>query len=625
MEEKKEKEIEARFSGDRSVGPRRAGPARGAGRPASRGFRPQPGGTRGGRSPFGARPGIAPRPFAVSRAAHDPDAVRFVPLGGLEEVGRNMMFFEYRDEIIIVDMGLQFPEEATPGIDFIIPNVSYLETKKQNIKALVLTHAHLDHIGAIPYLMGKIGNPTVYATALTKAIIEKRQEEFPNAPRLKIQVVKNWDSFKLSKYFEAQFFAVAHTVPDTTGVVLKTPVGNMVHFADFRIDYDAEGNPQGVEEYAKVGRMGVHTLLIDSTNAEEEGISLSEKIVEKNLEALFLQADGRIIVGIFSSMVTRIGEIIKIAEKLGRRVAILGRSMKDNVQIAQNLGYIKPKKDTLIPPEELHKYRDDKVLMLATGAQGEANASLMKIITGEHRFVQIKKNDTAIFSSSIIPGNERSVQVLKDNLARQGAIIHHSKTVDIHASGHAPKEDLKLVMRLIKPQHVIPIHGHFFMRSVNTQNAKEAGIPKERSLLMDNGQVALMTKDALKLTEESVPAFYVMVDGLGVGDVSEVVLRDRRVLAEEGMVVVIVTIDRRSGRIIKNPDIISRGFIYLKENQEMLEEMRRRIRTVISRVSPKEQETMTDYLKNLLRDQIGQYLFNKTRRRPMVLPVVIEV
>ncbi|MBI2037212.1 MAG: ribonuclease J [Candidatus Liptonbacteria bacterium] len=514
-----------------------------------------------------------------------------MPLGGLEEVGRNMMFFEYRDEIIIVDMGLQFPEEATPGIDFIIPNVSCLEPKKQNIKAVILTHAHLDHIGAIPYLIGKIGNPTVYATALTKAIIEKRQEEFPNAPRLKIQVVKNWDSFKLSKYFEAQFFAVAHTVPDTTGVVLKTPVGNMVHFADFRIDYDAEGNPQGVEEYAKVGRMGVHTLLIDSTNAEEEGISLSEKIVEKNLEALFLQAEGRIIVGIFSSMITRIGEIIKIAEKLGRRVAILGRSMKDNVQIAQNLGYIKPKKDTIVPSEELRKYRDDKVLMLATGAQGEA----------------------------------KSVQVLKDNLARQGAIIHHSKTVDIHASGHAPKDDLKLVMRLIAPRHVIPIHGHFFMRSVNTQNAKEAGIPKERTLLMDNGQVAHMTKDALKLTEESVPAFYVMVDGLGVGDVSEVVLRDRRVLAEEGMVVIIVTIDRRNGRIIKNPDIISRGFIYLKENQEMLEEMRRRIRTVISRVSPKEQETMTDYLKNLLRDQIGQYLFNKTRRRPMVLPVVIEV
>lgn len=586
-------------------------------RPPVRVFRPHAGAARDGRG--------SPGPFVMRREQQDVDAVRFVPLGGLEEVGRNMMFFEYKDEIVIIDMGFQFPEETTPGIDFIIPNVAYLESKKQNVKALVLTHAHLDHIGAIPYLIGKVGNPTIYATALTKAIIEKRQEEFPNAPRLKIQVVKNWDSFKLSKYFEAQFFAVAHTVPDTTGVVLKTPMGNMVHFADFRIDYDMEGNPQGIEEFAKVGRMGVHTLLIDSTNADEEGISLSERIVEKNLEALFNQSEGRIIVGIISSMIMRIGEIIKIAEKLGRRVAILGRSMKDNVQIAQNLGYIKPKKDTLIPAEEIHKYRDDKVLMLTTGAQGESNASLAKIATGESRFVKIKTGDTMIFSSSIIPGNERSVQVLKDVIARQGAIIYHSKTMDVHASGHAPKEDLKLVMRLIKPKFVIPIHGHYFMRSMNTQNAREAGIPKENALLMDNGQVAHITKDALKLTEESVPAFYVLVDGLGVGDVSEVVLRDRRVLAEEGMVVIIVTLDRKNGRIIKNPDIISRGFIYLKENQEMLEEMRRRIRTIFSRVSPKEQEAMTDYLKNLLRDQIGQYLFNKTRRRPMVLPVIIEV
>ncbi|MDP3947577.1 MAG: ribonuclease J [bacterium] len=558
-------------------------------------------------------------------ASNGVDAVRFVPLGGLEEIGRNMMFFEYKDEIIIIDMGFQFPEEATPGVDWIIPNVTYLESKKQNVKAVLLTHAHLDHIGAVPYLIGKVGNPTIYTTALTKAVIEKRQAEFPNAPRLKIQVVKNWDSFKLSKYFEAQFFGVAHTVPDTTGVVLKTPVGNMVHFADFRIDYDAEGNPQGEGEFAKVGRMGVHTLLIDSTNADEEGISLSEKIVEKNLELLFNKAEGRIIVGIISTMVMRIGEIIKIAEKLGRRVTILGRSIKDNVQIAQNLGYIKPKKDTIIPAEELHKYRDNKVLMLVAGAQGESNASLAKIANGENRFVKLKTGDTVAFSSSIIPGNERSVQAIKDNIARQGAVIYHSKTMDIHSSGHAPKEDLKLVMRLIKPKFVIPIHGYYFMRAVNTQNAQEAGIPKENALLMDNGQVALMTKENLKLTPESVPAFYVMVDGLGVGDVSEVVLRDRMVLAEEGMVVVIVTLDHKNGRVIKNPDIISRGFIYLKENQEMLEEMRRRIRMILSRVSPKEQEVMTDYVKNLLRDQIGQYLFNKTHRRPMILPVVIEV
>jgi len=550
--------------------------------------------------------------------------LRFVPLGGLEEIGRNCMFFEYKNEIIIIDAGLQFPEDETPGVDYIIPNISYLESKKSNIQAIIFTHAHYDHIGALPHVIQRLGNPPIYATALTKGIIEKRQEDFPNSPKLNVNIVKNGDRVQLSNYFEAEFFGIPHTIPENTAVILKTPIGNLVNSSDFKIEYDAEGNPQGMEELERIGKTGIHTLFIDSTRAEEEGRSLSEKVVEKNLEEIFRKAGGRIIVATFASLLTRINEIIKIAERLGRKVALSGYSMKTNVQIAQNLGFIKPKQGTIVSLEEISKFRDEKLLILSTGAQGESKASLMRIVSGEHRQIKIRPGDIVVLSSSVIPGNERSVQVVKDNLSRQGAMVYHSALVDIHASGHAPKEDLKLMMKLIKPKFVVPIHGYYFMRAVNAQSAREMGFSKGNVILMDNGQVAELTKDNFRITGETVPAFYVMVDGLGVGDVEEVVLRDRRSLAQEGMVVIIVTLDRGHGRLLKNPDIISRGFIYLKENQEILDDIRKRIRGLLSRL-PTYQEAEPDYIKTLIRDQIGQFLYNKTKRRPMILPVVIEV
>jgi len=554
----------------------------------------------------------------------NPDALRLIPLGGLEEVGRNCSFLEYKNEIVIIDVGLQFPEDETPGIDYIIPNIQYLEKKKENIHGIILTHGHYDHIGALPHLLARLGNPPIYATSITKAIIEKRQDDFPNSPKLNVVTVKNEMTVRVSQNFEAYFFGVPHTIPETTGVLMKTPIGNICHFADFRVDYNDDGEPQGLEEFEKVGKMGVHTFMVDSTNAEKPGHSVSEKTVERNLEEIFKAADGRIIVATFASLITRIAEIIKIAEKLGRKVALSGYSMKTNIQIAQTLGFVKAKEGTIIPIEEVNKVKDNKVLVLSTGAQGESNASLMKIINGEHRHLKIKPGDTFVLSSSIIPGNERSVQTVKDNLARQGAIVYHSSLVDIHSSGHAPKEDLKLVMKLINPKYLVPVHGYYFMRAANGNTAREAGIPKENIILMDNGQVAELTKDSFTLTKETVPAFYVMVDGLGVGDVEEVVLRDRRALAAEGMIVIIVTIDREKSRLLKNPDIISRGFIYLKENQELLDEIRKRLRSLLQRL-PSYREVETDYLKTLIRDQVGQFLYNKTKRRPMILPVVIEI
>ena len=593
------------------------------------------------RGPRGAAPGAArktasdSRKWASSSMPHNVahtvssdgpkrDTLRLVPLGGLEEVGRNCSFLEYKNEIVVIDVGLQFPEEETPGIDYIIPNISYLEKRKENIHAIILTHGHYDHIGALPHVLERLGNPTIYATSITKAIIEKRQEDFPNAPKMKVILVKNGDEIKLSNYFTGYFFGVPHTIPETTGVLLKTPIGNVVHFADFRIDYDDKDNPQGLEEFAAIGKMGVHTFMVDSTNAEKEGHSLSEKTVEKNLEEIFKQAKGRIIVATFASLLTRIGEIIKICERLGRHVAFSGYSMKTNVQIAQDLGFIKAKEGTIVPMEEAHRIKDDKLLILSTGAQGESNASLMKIITGEHRHITIKPGDTFVLSSSVIPGNEKSVQSVKDNLARQGAIVYHSALVDIHSSGHAPKEDIKLVIELLKPKYLMPVHGYYFMRAANGVTAQNAGVPKENVILMDNGQVAELTKDDFKITQETVPAYYVMVDGLGVGDVEEIVLRDRRALAQEGMLVIISTFDRDKGKLLKNPDIISRGFIYLKENQDIVDEVRKRVRNITQRL-PNYRDIEPDYLKTLIRDQVGQFIYTKTRRRPMILPVIIEI
>ncbi len=430
---------------------------------------PKPLGTSVQHSKMGPKPQVARDP----NEKQNPDAVRLVPLGGLEEIGRNCSFLEYKNEIVIIDMGLQFPEEETPGIDYIIPNVEYLEKKKQNIAAIILTHGHYDHIGALPHVLARIGNPPIYATSITKAIIEKRADDFPNAPKMNIQLIKDGDEIKLSNNFIALFFGVPHTIPETTGVMLKTPIGNIVHFADFRLDYDDEGNVHGTEEFERLGKMGVHTFMVDSTAAERPGHSVSEKTVEKNLEEIFRAAEGRIAVATFSSLITRIAEIIKIAEKIGRKVALNGYSMKTNIQIAQNLGFVKAKEGTLISVEEISKYKDDKVLILTTGAQGESNAGLMKIINGEHRSIKIKPGDTFVLSSSVIPGNERSVQTVKDNLARQGAIVYHSALVDIHSSGHAPKGDIGLVIKLLKPKFLMPIHGYYFMRAANGITARE--------------------------------------------------------------------------------------------------------------------------------------------------------
>ena len=553
------------------------------------------------------------------------DTVYYVPLGGLEEVGRNCSFFEYNDEIVIIDMGIQFPEEETPGVDWIIPNTSYLEKKKKNIRGLLITHGHYDHFGAIPYVLERLGNPTIYGTRLIREIIQKRLSETPNVPKMHFIEIKNHDTVKLSEHFTAEFFGVSHTVPDTTGVALHTPAGVMVHFADFRLDYDQEDTVQNLQEFERLSKLGIHSLFLDSTNADFEGHSVSEKLVEANLEKTFLAAEGRIILSTIASMITRMAEIVKIAEKIGRKVVINGRSMKDNLEIAKQLGYIKYKPDTLVRIEELHKHKDNKILILSTGAQGQKSAGLMRIANGEHKQIHIKPGDTLIFSSSVIPGNERGVQTLKDNFARQGAVVITNNDLDIHSSGHAPGDDLTMIAKICKPKFIIPIHGFYFKRAANIQNMKKIGIGKERVILMDNGQVAELSRDNIVVTDKTVDAFYVLVDGLGVGDVKEVVLRDRQMLSQDGIFVMIAAVDAQTGKVKGSPDIISRGFIYLKESHELLAQSRHLVRRVIEESTTKMHPINWTHVRDNVREKLGSFLFQKTKRRPMVLPVIIEV
>ncbi len=553
------------------------------------------------------------------------EPIRIIPLGGVEEIGRNMTVIEYGNDIVVIDAGLQFPIEETPGIDYIIPNTKYLEAKKNKIRGLIISHGHMDHVGAIPYLMDKLGYPPIYTTKLTKAMILKRQEEFPHAPTLHIDEIKSTDKVQLGR-LRARFFDITHTIPDAIGTIIETPLGNVIYPGDFKIEHDAKGNPLRIEGYAQLGREKNLVLLMESTNSEAPGISISEKSVHRNLEKIISEAKGRVITGTFSSQLERIIELIKIADRLGRKVAIDGFSMKANVEIAAELGYFKAKKDAIISSDRINDYPSEKILVICTGAQGEENAALMRIANRKHKYIKIQKDDTVILSSSVIPGNERSIQNLKDNLARQGAHIVHYKVAEVHASGHAYQEELKLMVKLLRPKFLIPIHGYYFMLKTNADLMESMGMPKENiAIPFNNGAIIEATKEKIHVLKESVPSNYVMVDGLGVGDVKEVVLRDRQMLAQDGIFVIITVINSQTGKVNNSPDIISRGFIYLRESQELLRHTRYLIRKTVEDASAKMHPLNTTYIKDQLREKIGKFLFQKTKRRPMVLPVLIEV
>lgn len=556
------------------------------------------------------------------------ETLKIIALGGFEEVGRNMLLLEYQNQIIIVDIGLRFPDETMPGIDFIVPNIEYLTNNPdKKILGAFITHGHYDHLGAIPYLIDKLGYPTLYTAPLTRAIILRRQEDFPKLKKLDIHLINpdGNENINLGP-FTIQPFHVNHNIPDAFGLFVKTPVGSLILTGDFKFDLQPIGDkPADLNHIVRLADGGVDMLLIDSTNAEVPGYSMSESVIMDNLEILFANAKGRIILATFSSLISRLQEALIISEKLGRKVAIEGYSMKFNVDVSEKLGYLKSKRGTIIPLAEALHLPPQEVTILCTGAQGEDNATLMKVINREHKLLHIEKGDTVIFSSSIVPGNELAVQNLKDTLLKQGAKVYHYKMLDIHASGHAQQEDLKMMMSLTHPKYILPIHGHYSMRRSNANLALDIGIPEENIAIPSNGQVVELTKNGMTLTEKFVPANYVMIDGLGVGDVGEVVLRDRNTLSQDGIFVVIAVLGK-NGVLISEPEIVSRGFVYMKESQDLLKEAKEKtvqiIKTSLGNI--KDPRVNASYIRNNIREGLGIFLFKKTQRRPMVLPIIVE-
>lgn len=568
------------------------------------------------------------RRFPGDKKTYGPK-LRIMCLGGLEEVGRNMTVLEYNEDIIIIDMGLQFPEEDMPGIDYIIPDISYLEDKIDKIKGVIITHGHYDHIGGIPHLMNKLGNPTIYTGKLTAGIINKRQVEYRTAAKLNIIHIDENSRLKLGKAFEIEILRINHSIPDCFSIIIHTPLGVVVHTGDFKIDYSpVNDKPADINRIAQLGGKGVLMLMSDSTDATHPGYQISESAIGDEIDKIFEDLTGRIIIGTFASQLSRIQKIFDLASKHGRKIYLQGRSMNNNVEIAYQVGYLKFNPKILANDQDIRRLPDNRILVLGTGAQGESNAFLMRVVNGEHRTIRLKKGDTVIFSSSVIPGNERTIQSLKDMVVRGGARVIHYEMMDVHAGGHGKQEDLKLMMRLIKPEYFMPIEGNHYMLQVHADLAEQVNIKKENIFVADNGQVVEFYKRGKEivgeLTDFKVPTEYIMVDGLGVGDVSNIVLRDRRVMANDGMIVVIATIDSKTGEPIGNPDIISRGFVYMKENRELIESTRMKVKKIVKSHDPRTPADV-DHLKNKIRNDIGQFLFSKTKRRPMVLPVIIKV
>jgi len=552
--------------------------------------------------------------------------LRLIPLGGLGEVGRNMMLLEYQGQILIIDMGFRMPEEDMPGIDYIIPNISCLQNRQKDILGIVFTHGHYDHIGAVPYLIAKIWHPNleIFASALTKGIILKRQEDFPSQPKLDIEEVKDGSRIKLGP-FRIEFFRQNHNIPDNLGLFIETPVGNILHTSDFKFDSNPVNDlPTNFQKLREMSRRRILLMMSDSTGAEEEGHSLSEKTIEKNLGEIFQNARGRIIAATFASLINRIQQIISLSEQYGRKVVIEGYSMKTNVEISRALGYIKAKKGTFLPTKEIGNFPDSKITILCTGAQGEAEAVLMRIALKSHHFLKLRRGDTVIFSSSVIPGNERTVQIMKDEILRQKTRVFHYKMMDIHAGGHAQKDELAEMIKIMRPRFFLPLHGQYSMLVSHAELAQDLGIPEKNIVVPENGQIINVSQKRIFIEKENVAANYIMVDGLGIGDVGEVVLRDRQMLARDGMFVIVAVVDKTTGKVRGSPDIISRGFVYLRESKDLLKETRKRVIGIVDRAAGSGGAVNWVFIKDEIKNKIGQFLFSKTQRRPIILPVVIE-
>jgi ribonuclease J len=571
-----------------------------------------------------AAPTQRSRPQAKIPAVPE-NAVRIVPLGGVEEIGRNMTAVEVGNDIYILDAGFQFKEDETPGIDYILPNTSYLEENRDKVRGLLISHGHLDHIGGIPYIMDRVGNPMIYTRKLTGKMIQKRQEEFAGAPVV-IREVEKDEVIRLGDH-TIRFFGVTHTVPDSMGIIIETPWGDVVFTGDIKLNHD-NGDPSDEEkrEFGIFKDRKVLALLMDSTNVWQPGFSIPEKNVYATLEKIIQESNGRLIIAMFASHLERLIRVVHFAEEFGKKIVIDGRSMRTNIEIARELGLIKYKDDTVVAVENMTQYPPERLVILATGAQGDEFASLARIGNKTHKYIRLQPSDTVVLSSSVIPGNERAVQKLKDNLSRQGAHIITYHASDVHASGHGNREEAVWIHKQVRPKFFIPVHGYHYMLRVHGHLAHELGMPKENVMIPDNGSI-IEIFDGEKIAKNSIkaPSELRVVEGHVVSELSDVLMRDRKALGQEGFCVVVATVDRRTGRLHKSPDIISRGFVYLRDNKDLMDQTRLIIRKSVEGSMKNPRSADLDAAREDLAENVSRFLLMKTHKRPIVIPVIVSV
>jgi ribonuclease J len=543
--------------------------------------------------------------------------LRLIPLGGVGEIGKNMTLMEYGEDIIVIDAGLMFPENYMLGIDIVIPNISYLLEHKDKVRGIIITHGHEDHIGGLPYVLPQVNVP-IYATRLTRGLIEVKLKEHKLLKATSLHTIQPGDTLDLGP-FHVELFRVCHSIPDGVGLAVETPVGLVVHSGDFKFDHSpVDGRLTDFAKLAELGGRDVLVLLSDSTNAETPGYTHSEQEIGETFDRIFSKAKGRVIVATFASNISRIQQVIEMAERHNRRVGVVGRSMVNNVKMAIELGYLNVSPDMLLTIGEINRLPPRKVVMVCTGSQGEPTSALVRMASDEYRSVSIRPGDTVIVSATPIPGNEELINHTLNNLFRLGADVYYDELLDVHVSGHASREEQKLMINLIKPRFFVPIHGDYRHLVLHAQMAQQLGIPAKNIFVIESGQVLELDGNEGWLGEE-VAGGYVFVDGLGVGDVGQVVLRDRQHLSRDGFLIAVVAVDEKTGELLAEPDIISRGFVYMREAEELIEQAKEQV------VIALENSGSPAVVSTKIKDTLSEFLYEQTRRRPMILPMVIEV